>query len=144
MSRFYPDAPRASVSVLCHQDGRALLVKRGRPPYKDHWSLPGGVIELGETLQQAAARELLEETGVTADLGDPVETFDSIQRDEDGRVVTHFVLTVFCGPYLAGTAEARDDAADLDWVRLEDLDARLTTPGTPERVRRLMQRTTAS
>ncbi|WP_460074963.1 NUDIX hydrolase [Roseibium sp. ROS1] len=136
MSRFYPEAPRASVSVLCHRDGRALLVKRGRPPFKDHWSLPGGVIELGETLQEAAARELLEETGVTAAISEPVETFDSIQRDDDGRVVTHFILTVFCGPYLSGTAVAADDAAALDWVGLEDLDGLLTTPGTPDRIRR--------
>jgi len=138
MSRFYPDAPRASVSVLCHKDGRALLVKRGRPPFKDHWSLPGGLIELGETLQQAAERELLEETGVTAELDKPVETFDSIQRDDDGKVITHFILTVFCGAYRSGEAEARDDAADLAWVLPADLDDRLTTPGTPERVRRLL------
>ncbi len=123
MSRFYPEAPRASVSVLCHRDGRALLVKRGRPPFKDHWSLPGGVIELGETLQEAAARELLEETGVTAAIGEPVETFDSIQRDDDGRVVTHFILTVFCGPYVSGTAVAADDAAG----------ARLGRPGRSRR-----------
>ena len=138
MSRFYPDAPRASVSVLCHRDGRALVVKRGKPPFKDHWSLPGGVIELGETLQEAAARELMEETGVTAELGLPVETFDSIQRDEDGRVVTHFILTVFCGTYVSGTPEAQDDAAALDWVLPEDLATRPTTPGTPERIRRLL------
>ncbi|MEO9529057.1 NUDIX domain-containing protein [Roseibium sp.] len=138
MSRFYPDAPRAAVSVLCHRDGRALFVRRGKPPYKDHWSLPGGLIELGETLVQAAARELLEETGVTAHLGDPVETFDSIQRDADGRVATHFILTVFCGAYASGTPAAGDDAAALDWVLPGELDERLTTPGTPERVRRLL------
>jgi len=138
MSRFYPDAPRAAVSVLCHRDGRALVVRRGKPPYKDHWSLPGGLIELGEPLLQAAGRELLEETGVTAHLGEPVETFDAIQRDEDGCVAIHFILTVFCGAYLSGTPVAGDDAADLDWVRPEDLDERLTTPGTPERIRRLL------
>ncbi|EAV44583.1 ADP-ribose pyrophosphatase [Roseibium aggregatum IAM 12614] len=139
MSRFYPETPRASVSVLCHRDGRALLVKRGRPPFKDHWSLPGGVIELGETLQEAAARELFEETGVTAELGEPVETFDSIQRDDDGHVATHFILTVFCGPYVSGDAVAADDAAALDWFRIEDLDGLLTTPGTPDRIRRHMK-----
>jgi len=138
MSRFYPEAPRASVSVLCHRDGRALVVKRGKPPFKDHWSLPGGVIELGETLQEAAARELLEETGVTASLGAPVETFDSIQHDDDGRVVTHFILTVFCGAYVSGIPLAQDDAAELDWLLPEELETRPTTPGTPERIRRLL------
>ncbi|MHA7774102.1 NUDIX hydrolase [Roseibium sp. M-1] len=136
MSRFYPDAPRAGVSVLCHRNGRVLLVQRGKEPYKGCWSLPGGLIELGETLRDAAARELLEETGVTADLGEPVETFESIQRDEAGQVATHFILSVFCGTYLAGEPVAADDAAALAWVHPEDLDARPTTPGTPARIRR--------
>lgn len=138
MSRFYPDAPRAGVSVLCHRNGRALVIKRGKPPFKDHWSLPGGLIELGETLRDAAARELLEETGVAAALAHPVETFDSIQRDETGKVATHFILTVFCAAYLSGTPEAGDDATALDWLLPEELADRLTTPGTPERVRRLL------
>ena len=58
MSRPFPSAPVLSVSVLCHKDGSALLIKRGKPPYKDHWSLPGGKVEFGETLAEAAAREL--------------------------------------------------------------------------------------
>jgi len=140
MTRFYPDAPRVGVSVLCHHDGRALLVKRGQPPFEGHWSLPGGLVELGETLHDAAARELLEETGVTAELGAPVETFDSIQRDDTGTVITHFILTVFAGAYTGGTAEAGDDAAALDWLRPEDLESLPTTPGTPERVRRMLRR----
>ena len=136
MSRFYPTTPRVGVSVLCHRDGRALMVKRGKPPFKDHWSLPGGVVELGETLIEAAERELLEETGVTASLSAPVETFDSIQRDEDGKVVTHFVLTIFAGEYISGEATAGDDAAAIDWVHPDEADNRPTTPGTPERIRR--------
>lgn len=136
MSRFYPDAPRIGVSVLCHRGGRVLLIQRGKDPYKHHWSLPGGLVELGETLAEAATRELLEETGVTAQISEPVETFDSIQRDEDGRVVTHFILTVFAGPYLGGEAKAGDDAAALEWVSPADLENRLTTPGTPDRIRR--------
>ena len=138
MSRFYPAAPRVGVSVLCHRDGRALMVKRGKPPFKDHWSLPGGLVELGETLIEAAERELLEETGVTALLTKPVETFDSIQRDENGRVVTHFVLTIFSGVHASGDAIAGDDAAAIEWVHPDDVDTRPTTPGTPERIRRHM------
>lgn len=136
MSRFYPDAPRIAVSVLCHNDGQVLLVQRGKDPFKHCWSLPGGLVELGETLAEAAARELLEETGVTAEIGEPVETFDSIQRDEEGRVVTHFVLAVFSGRYTGGEAKAADDAAALEWVAPTDLDRRRTTPGTPERIRK--------
>ncbi|MCX2723731.1 NUDIX hydrolase [Roseibium salinum] len=138
MSRLYPDAPRIGVSVLCHRDGRVLMVKRGKDPYKGHWSLPGGLVELGETLLEAAERELLEETGAKAHLEMPAETFDSIQRDADGRVSAHFILAVFCGAYRCGEARPGDDAADLEWVPLERLEDRLTTPGTPERVRRLL------
>ncbi|MCV0424250.1 MAG: NUDIX hydrolase [Roseibium sp.] len=138
MSRFYPTVPRASVSVLCHKDGRALMVKRGRAPFKDHWSLPGGVIEIGETLIEAAERELFEETGITATLGAPVEIFDSIQRDENGKVVTHFILTVFTGTHSSGVAQAGDDAAEIEWVHPDELDKLLTTPGTPARIRRHM------
>ncbi|WP_299811282.1 NUDIX hydrolase [uncultured Roseibium sp.] len=140
MSRLYPDAPRVGVSVLCHRNGLVLLIKRGRAPYKDHWSLPGGLVELGETLLEAAERELMEETGVTARLGKPAETFDSIQRDADGTVSAHFILTVFCGTYQSGSAKPGDDAAALEWVAPDRLDERLTTPGTPERVRRLLDR----
>ncbi|MES0880056.1 NUDIX hydrolase [Roseibium sp. SCP14] len=136
MSRFYPAVPRVGVSVLCHRDGHALMVKRSKPPFKDHWSLPGGVVELGETLIEAAERELLEETGVTASLAAPVETFDSIQRDEDDKVVTHFVLTIFSGEYVSGEAIAGDDAAAIEWVHPDETDNRPTTPGTPERIRR--------
>ncbi|WP_421981727.1 NUDIX hydrolase [Roseibium sp.] len=136
MSRFYPDAPRVGVSVLCHDEGRVLLIKRAKDPFKGYWSLPGGLVELGEPLLEAAKRELREETGVEADLFEPVETFDSIQFDENGKVLTHFILTVFCGALRSGEAVAADDASETDWVRPEDLDDRPTTPGTPERIRR--------
>jgi 8-oxo-dGTP diphosphatase len=139
MSRLYPDAPRIGVSVLCDKDGFALMIKRGKEPYKDHWSLPGGLVELGESLREAAERELFEETGVKADLDKPVETFDSIQRDDAGAVSSHFVLTVFSGPHLSGEVSAGDDAADARWVLPSDLDTFLTTPGTPERIRRLLR-----
>lgn len=136
MSRFYPDAPRVGVSVLCHDNGRVLLIKRGKDPFKGCWSLPGGLVELGEPLLEAARRELREETGVEADLFEPVETFDSIQFDDKGKVLTHFILTVFCGALRSGDAIAGDDASAIEWVQPEALDDRPTTPGTIERIRR--------
>lgn len=139
MSRQYPSAPIISVSVLCHADEKALLIKRGKPPYKDHWSLPGGKVELGETLAEAATRELKEETGLTGDLNGPVEIFDSIQRDEAGRVKTHFVLAVFIAEQPVGVLSAGDDATAAEWVRLDQLDKRPSTPGTAARIRRLLK-----
>ncbi|MTH96182.1 NUDIX hydrolase [Roseibium sp. RKSG952] len=134
----YPAAPVASVSVLCHKDGRVLLVKRGKDPFLGFWSLPGGRVELGETLLDAARRELEEETCITADLAGPVETFDSIQRDAEGRIKSHYILSVFTGPHVLGTLEARDDAAAAQWVSVSELDSFRTTPGTPARIRKYL------
>lgn len=131
-------APTVAVSVLCHKNGSALLIKRAKPPYKDHWSLPGGKVKLGEPLLAAAKRELLEETGLSADLKGPVETFDSIQRDENGHILFHYVLAVFVGSARSDDLRAGDDAAAAEWVSLTKLGNRLTTPGTAERVRRLL------
>jgi 8-oxo-dGTP diphosphatase len=138
ISRLYPPVPLLGVSILCHHGDEVLLIKRSKPPYQDHWSLPGGLVEVGEELRAAAKRELAEETGATADLTVPVETFDSIERDGDGRVRSHFVLTVFCGPYLSGAVQAGDDALEAMWFHRDRLDGQLFTPGTPERILRLL------
>ncbi|MEJ8473430.1 NUDIX hydrolase [Roseibium algae] len=136
--RQYPPVPLLGVSVLCHQKNEVLLIKRGKPPFAGHWSLPGGMVEVGEPLADAATRELLEETGVSAEITRPVETFDSIQRDDDGRVRNHFVLTVFCARYMSGEARAGDDAAEARWFLPQDLADIVTTPGTPDRIVRLL------
>lgn len=135
ISRTYPRCPLLGVSALCYKQDQVLLIRRGKPPYQGHWSLPGGLVELGEPLRSAAERELHEETGIRADLGDPVDTFDSINKDETGVVVSHFVLVVFSGPYRSGRLRAADDAADASWVTPTQLDQLLTTPGTPARIR---------
>ena len=138
VSRSYPPVPLLGVSVLCHNNDDVLLIKRSKPPYQDCWSLPGGLVDLGEPLKAAAERELLEETGLRANLGAPVDTFDSIHKDAEGRVSSHFVLVVFSGPYVSGTLAAGDDAADADWIPLSRLDGLDTTPGTPLRIRRIL------
>lgn len=138
VSRSYPPVPLLGVSVLCHNNDDVLLIKRSKPPYQDCWSLPGGLVDLGEPLKDAAERELLEETGICAALGEPVDTFDSIHRDIEGRVSSHFVLVVFSGPYVSGALDAGDDAADADWIPLSRLNTLETTPGTPLRIRRIL------
>lgn len=138
VSRTYPPVPLLGVSVLCHSEGKVLMIRRGKQPFLGHWSLPGGMVEVGETMQEAAERELLEETGVRARLSGPAEVFDSIQKDEGGRVKSHFVLAVFKGAYLSGSARAADDALEAAWLDPADLDGLLTTPGTPDRVLRIL------
>lgn len=137
-ARSFPDRPLVGVSIACCRAGRVLLVQRGRPPFVGTWSLPGGLIELGETLAEAALRELREETGVTAEITGFLDTFDVIRRAEDGRVERHFVLSVFLARHLAGEAIAADDAAAVMWASADDIEPLAMTPGTGERARRAL------
>jgi ADP-ribose pyrophosphatase YjhB (NUDIX family) len=100
---------------------QVLLIKRGHAPLKGEWSLPGGGVEIGETLEQAIAREVLEETGLTIDVGPMVEVLDRISRDGDGRVEHHFVLVDFVCRPSGGVLRGASDAEDAAWVALADL-----------------------
>lgn len=142
-SRAFPDKPLVGVSVACCRDGRVLLVKRGKPPYQGVWSLPGGLVELGETLQEAAMRELHEETGITGEITGFLECFDMIRRNEAGRVERHFVLSVYTARPVSGEAVAADDAEAVMWAAESDLAGLEMTPGTADRARHALQRSTA-
>jgi ADP-ribose pyrophosphatase len=119
--------PRVGVSVALWKDDALLLVRRGRPPYAGLWSLPGGRVELGEALRAAAACELLEETGIVAEIGEPLDALDVIVT-ETGRPLVHFALVVFGGRYLGGEAAAGDDAAAIVWARRDELPGLDLTP----------------
>ena len=113
MSRHYPDRPVVGVgAIVIDQAGRVLLVKRAQEPLKGRWSLPGGMVELGEALPEAVAREVLEETGLTVTVGPLVEVLDRIYRDPDGRVAYHYVLLDYLCRPVGGTLGAGTDAAD--------------------------------
>ena len=113
--------PRLGIgAVVFHQD-RVLLVKRKNPPAAGEWAIPGGKVRLGETLQQAAEREIREETGIEIRAGEPVYVFDLIQHDEQGECVTHYVIVDVEAEYLSGQPRAADDAADARWLSAEEL-----------------------
>lgn len=122
-----PAGPVLGVSVAVWRDGKVLLVQRGHAPWRGAWSLPGGRVERGEKLAEAAARELAEETGLT--LGTPrlVEALDAIDRAEDGTVRGHYVIVVFAAT-AEGSPEAASDAAAVGWYTLDQVDALTTTP----------------
>ena len=112
----YPDHPRVAVGAVVFKDNEVLLVRRAQPPSQDIWAIPGGRVEIGETLQAAAEREILEETGVKIRAGEPVFTFDYIERDEGGRVQFHYIIVDLMADYISGEPYAGDDAADARWV----------------------------
>lgn len=122
--RQYPDAPLVGVGVAVFDAaGQVLLVQRGRPPRMGQWGLPGGLIDLGETLVAAAQREVYEECAVEIELGDLVAAFEPIVRDVAGVVEYHYVVLDYWARYVRGSATAQDDAAALAWVALDQLDA---------------------
>ena len=123
--RKYPDAPRPAVGAVVFKDDAVLLVQRGNPPSQGMWSIPGGRIRLGETLQAAAEREILEETGVVIRANAPVLAFDVIQKDDRGVVKYHYVIVDLAADYVSGEPRAGDDAADARWITADEL-ARIT------------------
>lgn len=124
--RKFPDRPVAGVGAVIVDQGCVLLVKRGHAPLKGEWSLPGGAVELGETLEAAVAREVLEETGLIVEVGPVVEVIDRVHRDANGRVEYHYIVV----DYLCQVSAVADagpiagsDADDVQWVPIEDLAA---------------------
>jgi ADP-ribose pyrophosphatase len=122
-SNGYPSQPVVAVGAIVFRNNRVLLVRRGRPPSQDLWAIPGGRVEIGETLQEAAEREILEETGITIRAQEPVYTFDYIERDGSAPPRFHYVIIDLTADYISGKIRAGDDAAEARWVAAEELDA---------------------
>ena len=116
MAREYPGQPVAGVGGVVIRGHEVLLVKRAFPPRAGEWSLPGGRLELGESLVDGVRREVREETGIEVEVGPLVEVFDRVYRDADGRVRYHFVIVDYLCRPLGGALTAGDDAADARWV----------------------------
>ena len=117
----YPDFPRVGVGAIVINDGKVLLVKRGIPPGKDLWAIPGGHVELGETLQETAEREILEETGIIIKARDPVYTFDLIERDNPGKIRFHYIVVDLMAEYISGEPHGDDDALEASWLSWEEI-----------------------
>lgn len=128
--RAYPAEPRLGVGVVVARGAEVLLVRRDRPPNAGWWALPGGTVRLGETLQQAAEREVREETGVTARARDVLHAFDVIDADATGHIRYHYVVVCLLADYLDGKAIAGDDAREVCWIDLAALDNPAIHPET--------------
>lgn len=122
MSREYPDRPFVGVGVVVWRGDEVLLIERGKGPRTGGWSLPGGMQELGETVREAAHREIREETAIEIEVVALLDVVDMVRKDADGRVRYHYTLVDFTARWRSGEAVAGTDAAAVRWVRLEDLD----------------------
>ncbi len=123
MNRSYPEHPIVGVGAVIVQGGRVLLVRRATEPLKGAWSVPGGMLELGEKLRDGVQREVLEETGLVVEPGEVLDVFDSIFTDAEGRTQYHYVLIDYLCRRISGEAKAGTDVSDVRWVSESDLPA---------------------
>lgn len=134
--RRYPDAPIVGAgAVVFDEDGRVLLVQRGRPPRVGQWGIPGGMLELGERLADAATREVREECSIEIAIGGVAGVFEPVTRDGEGRIEYHYVVIDYWASYTSGEARAGDDAAAIAWVTMDEINEYALMPDSLEVVR---------
>ena len=121
ISREYPDFPLVGVGAIIYQDNQVMLVRRGKEPAKGEWSIPGGLVDVGETLRDAVIREALEETGLEVEPIELVELLERVFRDDLGRVKYHYVLADFLCRVKKGNLLAGSDALDAKWFHPDEL-----------------------
>jgi 8-oxo-dGTP diphosphatase len=121
MQREFPEVPLVGVGAIIIEDSRVVLVKRLHPPLQAEWSIPGGVLEVGEMVRDAAIREAREETGLTVEPGELLGVYDRILRNPEQRVQYHYVLIDFLCRRVAGDLAAASDAGEVRWFTREEL-----------------------
>jgi len=136
VTREYPDCPRVGVgAVILHED-KVLLVRRGKSPSFGKWSLPGGLVELGETTREAIAREIVEECAIKIRIVDVAGVIDRIVKDDAGRVRYHYVLVDYLAYPDSMDVQAGSDAAEAQWFALDRVAELDATPGLLDMIRR--------
>lgn len=121
--------PRLAASLACFRDGKVLIARRGKAPSRGLWSLPGGGVEFGETTQEAAVRELLEETGVSARIVGLAEVVEAISRDEIGEPSAHAVIFAYAGLWAKGEPATSEEAESIAWISPDEISAYEITEG---------------
>jgi 8-oxo-dGTP diphosphatase len=138
-SREYPERPVVGVGGVVIADGRALLIRRGHPPLEGEWSIPGGKLEVGETLLDAVRRELAEETGIEVRVGDLIEVFERIFPDGEGQPRYHYVIVDYLCEVIGGSARAGSDVTDVAWAEESELPKYSLTPTATRVIKKAFQ-----
>jgi 8-oxo-dGTP diphosphatase len=122
VKRLYPDQPVVGIGAVIIQDGKIALIRRGNEPSKGKWTIPGGLVELGESLDAAVIRETKEETCLDVDNPRLIDVVDNVDLDEQGKVKYHYVIIDYLVRVKAGTVKAASDAAELCWVPFDEVE----------------------
>ena len=138
MKREYPECARVGVGAVVLDGDKVLLIQRGGGTAQGKWSIPGGLVELGETTREAVVREIAEECGLEIALVDVCGVLDRVVRDDEGRVRYHWVLVDFLAEARGGTLCAGDDAADARWVSIDEVGQYDTTDGLMDMIKRAL------
>ena len=138
--RAYPDRPFLAVSAVVERDGRIMVVRRARPPAQDRYTLPGGVVEAGETLIDAIRREVEEETAIDIEPNDIAAYREVIARDDEDRTKRHFVIIVFAARWRANEATPNEEIAEARWIEPDEIGRLPTTDGLAGIVARALER----
>ena len=134
--REYPSVPRVGVGAVVLDGARVLLVRRGKAPLAGKWSLPGGLVELGETTREAVKREIEEECGLVIRVGEVAGILDRVVHDAEGRIRYHWVLVDYVAFVESGTLCAASDADEAQWVEVDAVEQLDTTDGLMDMIRR--------
>lgn len=143
-ARAYPDRPFLAVSAAIIRDGRVLVTQRARGPALGVWTMPGGVVEAGETLAEALIREIKEETALTIEPVALAGHREVVVRDSKGRASRHFVILCFASRWIAGEPQLNEELSDSRWLKLEELSSLKTTEGLAEIVAAAFERMAAA
>lgn len=135
-TREYPERPIVAAGGVVVHEGRVLLIRRGRPPMQGRWSIPGGIVELGETIAGAVSRELDEETGIRVRVMELIEIYEKVARDEAGAAQYHFVILDYRCEFVEGTARAGGDVTEAAWFSEEQLNSLGLTTAAKRVIRR--------
>jgi 8-oxo-dGTP diphosphatase len=129
--------PRAAVGAVVMRGGKVLLVKRSNAPQKGKWAIPGGSVKLGETLKEAAEREIMEETGLTIKANHPAFALDLIERDSSGKLLFHYVIIDLLAEYIDGDVCPADDVSDAGWFNADEIETLSISETTRELLKKI-------